>query len=998
MNSTNKLIRQIRAGLSGGWVEVPVESLAEEYARLAQEAGQRLESCGTMLEKGSEYQALQLAETEPVLLDLIAALSFAEAPEWTAYCLAQGLPLAPKFDPKAVQALDALYAKGITASHPLYKEYRAAVSSRDDERAIRTIRSIVRLNGGDTNARSELLRLENKLFQVKLQTLRGALARPDEAPILHALGELESLATPARLAELPEWAQASEVRRVVGRREAMDQAAVLARALPEARAGGGWRKAGDLLAQISGLQAEHGFELEPAEAGPAAEIRVWCDAQRQAAAETQRFQAALNALGGQAEQLDTRLLTRASLTLREAEEHFLVFNRAWKEVEKFQRPVPDEVVQRVRSTAGTLRTELDRLRQQRLLRIGALAAAACLVFAVGAWFAIRAYRVQDYVNQLARLKDGGQVEAAEKMVAHLRADEPALASRPSLRAHLDGTDEWARDERRRMGDAESHLAGLEKAAGASFAGGDPLTLQTEMESVTQLIEGLAEGVRGSLTARLAVVRNGFEAHLGSLREKLAAEAADEVARIEALASTSLAYDRDKEALTGALAQVEPGVKALEGRTRSPVTALNLPTALQARVAALRQRAEVFRKELDLLKQIQEEISLAGNLEAYERALSGFKDSRLAQAGEVKDARKLLATFPKPDEILAALILPGDLRGWAAVKAGLQGDAFIPDTVLPSEITRLLAIREDSYLNDIWQMTLSNPAGKGGKRGVFARGDVQKTGPREIGGGVQNTVWTGAIYDPAVKAEIVAFTPTTVQQNRNVAGTSGSEISEARLTAGSQCLARLELNRMTDAEGTKFERPLLKVFEDLVRDRDAHPVFKAYLMQQLGALLELRPYAWGLHYSGGLRADLSRLKELAGGSPLRSMDWLLERKRNELQGRFTPFFAELAARRYFTDAQRHREVARGALTAGLRFGGFIAGDGEAQLLGEAAGAGVLWAIPEQGTIARFDRRPVAKPGAFLRFSPIFFVPVERVDSLAEGRPKSSASPPTIPLLE
>jgi len=41
-----------------------VESLAAEYARLATEAGRRLESCATMMEKGSEYQALQLAETE----------------------------------------------------------------------------------------------------------------------------------------------------------------------------------------------------------------------------------------------------------------------------------------------------------------------------------------------------------------------------------------------------------------------------------------------------------------------------------------------------------------------------------------------------------------------------------------------------------------------------------------------------------------------------------------------------------------------------------------------------------------------------------------------------------------------------------------------------------------------------------------------------------------------------------------------------------------------
>src|SRR5438132_4263388 len=120
MQSISKLIRQMREALVEGR-DAPVESLAAEYARVCQEANQRLESCAAMLEKGSEYQALQLAETEPVLLDLIATLSFAEAPEWVAFCAANQLPAPPKFEAKAVQALDRLYAKGIGANHPLYK-------------------------------------------------------------------------------------------------------------------------------------------------------------------------------------------------------------------------------------------------------------------------------------------------------------------------------------------------------------------------------------------------------------------------------------------------------------------------------------------------------------------------------------------------------------------------------------------------------------------------------------------------------------------------------------------------------------------------------------------------------------------------------------------------------------------------------------------------------------------------------------------------------------
>ena len=289
MQSVPKLIRQIREAMVEGR-DAPLESLASDYARLCQEANQRLESCAVMLEKGSEYQALQLAKTEPALLDLIGTLSFAETPEWVAYCAANQLPVPPKFDSKAVQALDALYAKGIGVSHPLYKDYRAAVTSRDDVKALQIIRSIVRLNPDDANAKSELSRIENKIYQLKLQELRGALAQRDENGILADVSEIERLATPAKLAELPEYARAGELRREVARREAIGTADRLVESLDEERQAQAWRMVGDILARLRALQAEHGFVLQPKAAAKCAEMQHYFDTQRAAAEETVRYE------------------------------------------------------------------------------------------------------------------------------------------------------------------------------------------------------------------------------------------------------------------------------------------------------------------------------------------------------------------------------------------------------------------------------------------------------------------------------------------------------------------------------------------------------------------------------------------------------------------------------------------------------------------------------------------------------------------------------------
>jgi hypothetical protein len=145
-------IEILRSSLQTGLISGAVEAAASHYARLCSEAESRLEMIAAMLEKGSDYQALQTAEQEPPLLDLVGVLSFGGEKAWMEFCQAHQLPIAPRLDAKTVQALDRLYAQGVTANHPLYKDFRAAVLSREDDKALRIVRTILRLNSGDENA------------------------------------------------------------------------------------------------------------------------------------------------------------------------------------------------------------------------------------------------------------------------------------------------------------------------------------------------------------------------------------------------------------------------------------------------------------------------------------------------------------------------------------------------------------------------------------------------------------------------------------------------------------------------------------------------------------------------------------------------------------------------------------------------------------------------------------------------------------------------------
>ena len=175
-----KLVARMRDELSPGGGR-QIHALATEYHQHCEDARQRLDQCCAMLDKGNEYQALQLAETEPALPDVLMALSFAERTQWNEQCRASQLPVPLPFDPAKVKAMDAMYRRGISSAHPLYREYRGAVSKRDDAAALRTIRSIARLNPSDAGARSELDRLEEKRVRECAAALKLAIDSSDAA-------------------------------------------------------------------------------------------------------------------------------------------------------------------------------------------------------------------------------------------------------------------------------------------------------------------------------------------------------------------------------------------------------------------------------------------------------------------------------------------------------------------------------------------------------------------------------------------------------------------------------------------------------------------------------------------------------------------------------------------------------------------------------------------------------------------------------------------------
>jgi len=187
-----RLNRRIAESLQPGGNADAAPRLAEEFANACHAANLRLQQCESMIHANDRLQAIQLAESEPNLLDLIALLEAPGNIAWRALCQKNALPVAERIDARAVQVLNECYRQGISTDHPLYAAYRKATLMRNDAEALNALRSIARLNPSDANAASELARMDAKVLATRMEQLGTVLENGNAEQIVLEIESIEA--------------------------------------------------------------------------------------------------------------------------------------------------------------------------------------------------------------------------------------------------------------------------------------------------------------------------------------------------------------------------------------------------------------------------------------------------------------------------------------------------------------------------------------------------------------------------------------------------------------------------------------------------------------------------------------------------------------------------------------------------------------------------------------------------------------------------------------
>ena len=952
MLAIRRLVRQIQAALEENAQEGVVEHLAVEYARLSSEAYKRLETCAAMLEKGSEYQALQLAEAEPPLMDLIATLSFEQATVWADLCAERSLPCPEKFDAHLLQGLERVYAKGITPNHPLYRDYRAAVMSRNDAQAIQVIRSIARLSPEDANAKTEVQRLENKLFQLNLQNLRKIIGDRNPAEVMACLEEIERYAGSTRLEEISEVCEAVKIRRVEQQREAVFESGLLMETLRSRYEGGEWEGLGEILLGVKALVGAHQFSLSPEHAELFQAVKIQDEQRRANAEQERRIEEDLGRLSQQVGRIESRLEQRDGLSLGEGEGLLIELNRVWRRLEEGGGTVHPNLAKRTKKCASVLREELDKKRRaasakkwgaRTAVSGGTLLVLGILLFYGNLFF---------YVSRLNKAKTGNQLAAAESLVSEISKSNTLLSSQTPLRAALLQTEAWVRTERTLSKEIQVLFEEVEDTFKGTAKDIDFGVIAKKLAVAGEKVKNLSSELGGGHRRRLKELSVEMESLLKEGWAQTLKDAGAELSNLEKIAAEKLKSDQSRGTLTAALEEVEAGLKRVESRTDAPVEGLDAPEQLQNQMTALRQRVDAVRGEVNSFDGLRQELHKALKLEDFKKALEALEKSNFKRFREVADASRLLSVFPNPEELAGGLFTPDAPKVWKTLTPEKRDAGFHPGEVNDEELPRFFEIRNDPFLSNIFEIEYLEYQNKNQKRILFLSGDMESKSSSNSA--FLTKEWSGKIYNPRGQQKpLPAFIPLKISSMKSAAGVAGDgEITGKAVSSASACLSALELNKMTNEAGSRYERSLLQVFDRIVRHETKNVLVKAYLMQKVAEIFQMRSAEWGGPFCGSLKKDLARLSQIGDGVAFTSSDWMQDSKQLRYFNVLTHFFQQIEGHRYEYEARIHRLIAAKAVDAGIHYAGFIDGEGKTHSSGTENDPRFLWVFsPETRRLVR-----------------------------------------------
>ena len=854
MNSISNVIDQITNILKDRPAGISPEVVAEQYQEACESANVRLARIDVMLANNSDIEALQVAEESPSLMGQVELLSFGNEVAWQEYCVAHGHAVAPLIDFRKVEALAALYQKGLSPNHPLYRDYRAAIRSREDDKALELLGIISRLNPSDANAVKEMHRLGRKGTIAELERLKVCLQSGTDEELVAGMAKVEAIAPDEEHRTRPEWKTALARRGAYEKREARKRMAGLLEKTETCLSPDLWRTAATQEAEITRLGGEYGF---PGEDGFSERLETVTKAlmgYREEAAKEAEIRKIVRKLESLAEEVETRGVTPDGITVVYATSSLDTMRRQERELARLGGSVPGSSRARIHATGERLEQIVRQSRTRKRIRNGTVAAMAAILLLASAGYGFVAMQASSYKNELGDAISSGSVQRAKSLVETV--DRTGLIFRfPTVVSKVAEAEQWVSNRTDEATVAEKLLAELEVGARTGFSDmDDAVDLHSKLETCGKLISGVAADLRPPLESRYAVARNEGESRLLALQQSAAKMAMEIAEKCENFAANvdykdyAAEADKPTQELLAEIRNLEPLLVNEDPLLRLPV---NVASALKAAGTKI----EDIHGKVKAVDEAYRGLASADDLDAFGEKLAALAETQFADAGM---ARAIGEAIPITEKMKANLLTGGDLTEYKLAATVAAAGTWMPK--LAGDLARawVKELRSHPYYADIYRIKHSTLNG-------YSRGEPLK----EVSESTKLITYE-MDYSPVPRSR----SETLKYETKKIKLTNASDFS-ANLTETSALMKDLNLFGFLDSTGTRFKRSAVELVDAIFAAKSCPALAKAYLLREVFGLIDGSQAEWGTFLSPALLKDIEEFNALASTGLVMPVEWMME---------------------------------------------------------------------------------------------------------------------------
>lgn len=897
---TERLVRKISELLQQGGNPEIAPKLAADFAAACHAANLRLQQCEAMIKAGDRPQAIQLAETAPNLLDLVTVLEFRASDEWRSHCQQNTLPVADRIDARSVHALNECYAQGITTDHPLYAAYRSAVLSRNDEEALKTLQSITRLNPTDTNAASELARLDAKVLAARLQHLGSSLEGTEPALLVAEIETIEAFGFKNK-PDSEVWCKAQVVRCGCLLEEA-------AKLKGESR----WLDALAKLDFIHRLQDEFKLKLPAAALKQLDTLDVWARGEQEKDRKERQFQSLLGELHYRIHQSEEKDTSARYVKLPELRDDYEALHKVWRSLTDFTRPIPEDAASSFRKRSALLEAEIAR---RTAIQRRVLVASSVAIFIIGAaviWFVLGQMKAREFSKQLQEAIAQRQVHTADKLLE--RAHNGKIGDANAIAA----AETFATREHALLANFEAAFNKLPQQFTSEPNASRLAAIADQLSLARNAFNALAPDLKTENEPRLQAFEKQWQSYLedsgtvvNGLFEQLITSAERQCDELD--------YRSSLNKITKQLAALSDLVQKMKDCESGFGKNLQLRSDLLERSATVRGKFTAYDGELKKLDEGLTVIQKAHTVKDFSEGIKLIASSEFTTSPAVTAASAIQSLDAGDEAALRILLGATNASTWAYIEKQ-QPVNFVPEVVMPAERDIFHQLNDDPAVNanhQRYRLWLDSE-GKNTVDWITVGAFDASTGWKQI------KAWT--FSESATSANF---------ENRDYGYFDG----QFKITP-TQPIFRLEqigaLNVASSfhsvglekvlANGNSYAKPLLEVLDSIKDSREGSPLFRAYLFLRLIDLMNLQPDAWGLTFCPAARTHEVQIESIVG-EQFSSGDWFVPTKVNAYSKQLEQFFVSVKSVSYAKQADGLLTLARSVSKNGLQYVGFVGLDGK-----------------------------------------------------------------------